>query len=136
MVRVVLDTNVVVSALIGKGSPKRILEAVFSGKATLCLSAATFAEYLEVLSRPKFIRYPEFSEAAVATSKHLRSLALFVEPTRRVSVCSDPDDDKFLELALETKAAYLITGNKKHFPSESYNGVRIVSPAEYLKLRN
>jgi predicted nucleic acid-binding protein len=79
--------------------------------------------------------YPEFSEAAVATLKHLRSLALFVEPTRRVRVCSDPDDDKFLELALEAETAYLISGNKKHFPPESYNGVRTVSPAEFLKLQ-
>jgi len=135
MVRVVLDTNVVVSALIGKGGPKRILEAVFSGKATVCLSVVTFAEYVEVLSRPKFARYTEFSEAAVPTLKHLRSLALFVEPTRHVSICADPDDDKFLELALETRAAYLITGNKKHFPSESYRSINIVSPAEFLKLQ-
>jgi hypothetical protein len=134
MVRIVLDTNVVVSALIGKGSPKRILEAVFSGKATLCLSAATFAEYLEVLSRPKFIRYPEFSEAAVATSKHLRSLALFVEPTRRVSVCSDPDDDKFLELALETKAAYLITGNNHRFTRRVFEAPQLAKQQELFRL--
>jgi hypothetical protein len=135
MVRVVLDTNVVVSALIGKGNPKRILELIFSGKANVCLSEETFAEYVEVLSRPKFIRYPEFTEAAVATLKNLRALSAFVEPTRKMNVCSDPDDDKFLELALEAKATYLITGNTKHFPSEPYKGIRIVSPAEFLKLR-
>jgi predicted nucleic acid-binding protein len=53
-----------------------------------------------------------------------------------VNVCSDPDDDKFLELALEAKATYLITGNTEHFPSEPYKGIRIVSPAEFLKLRS
>lgn len=136
MDRVVLDTNVVVSALIGKGNPRRVLEFIFSGKANACLSAETFAEYAEVLSRPKFIRYPEFTEAAVATLRNLRALSLHVAPARRVNVCSDSDDDKFLELALEAKAAYLITGNKKHFPTEAYKGVRIVSPAEFLKLQN
>ncbi len=58
MVRVVLDTNIVILALIRKGNPKRILELIFSGKATVCLSEATVAKYVEVLSRPKFIRYP------------------------------------------------------------------------------
>lgn len=135
MDRVVLDTNVVISALIGKGNPKRILEFIFSGKATVCLSVRVFAEYAEVLSRPKFIRYPEFSNAAVATLKNLRSLALFVEPTQQVDACADPDDDKFLELALEAGAAYLITGNKKHFPTGRYKGIRIVSPIGFLSLQ-
>ncbi len=135
MVRVVLDTNIVISALIGKGNPRRILELIFSYKATVCLSEATIAEYVDVISRPKFRRYPEFSEAAVATLKNLRSMALLVKPARQLDVCLDPDDNKFLELAVEAEAAYLISGNKKHFPAESYKGVRIVSPAEFLNLR-
>ncbi len=135
MDRVVLDTNIVVSALIGKGNPRRVLEIISLREAIVCLSSATFAEYVEVLSRPKFARYPEFSESAVTTVRHLRSMSLFVKPTRRVQVCSDPDDDKFLEIALEVEASYLITGNKKHFPLESYKGVRIVSPAEFLRVR-
>ena len=135
MDRVVLDTNVLVSALIGKGNPKRILELVFSDRVALCLSVAVVDEYSEVLSRPKFSRYPAFSEAARATLENLKSLALFVEPAQKVSACPDPDDDKFVELAQHSGAAYLITGNKKHFPVESYRGTRIVSPTEFLRAR-
>lgn len=133
MDRVVLDTNVVVSALIGKGNSRRILESVFSGELLICLSTPTFTEYVEVLARPKFSQYPEFTEASLSTVKHLRSLALFVEPIQRVHACSDTADDKFLELALEAEAKYVITGNKRHFPSPSYGSVLIVSPAEFFK---
>ena len=135
MDRVVLDTNVVVSALIGRGNPKRILQLIFSGELTVCLSADAYSEYVAVLSRPKFVRYLEFAQSSISALKHLKSLAHFIERPPRVTVCLDPDDDKFVALALATHAAYLITGNKRHFPLGSYKGIRTVSPAEFLEIR-
>jgi putative PIN family toxin of toxin-antitoxin system len=134
MDRVVLDTNVVVSALIGKGNPRKVLELVLAGRLLLCLSASTLSEYVVVLQRPKFSRYPEFAEAASLVLRSIGAIALRVEPTRMINACPDPGDNKFLALAIEANARFLVTGNKKHFPSGSYQDVQIVSPSEFLKM--
>lgn len=132
MDRVVVDTNVIVSALIGKGNPRRVLELLFSGKVTLCLSTAILDEYIDVLHRPKFSRFPDFLAYASLTLKSLQSIAEFMEPKITLRVCPDPDDNKFLELAVATQARYLITGNKRHFPVGLFKGTQTVSPREFI----
>lgn len=134
MDRVVVDTNVIISALIGKGNPRKVLDIIFSDKVTFCVSALVLAEYENVLQRPKFSRYPNFALYASSTLKSLHGIAELVEPQTTIRVCSDPDDDKFLELALDAQAQYLITGNKRHFPNGSYKNIQIVSPKEFVSL--
>jgi len=75
MNRVIVDTNVLVSALIGKGNPRVVINTIFQGRVTLVLSNAVIAEYERVLQRPKFSRYSEFSTYASATIKSLQSIA-------------------------------------------------------------
>ncbi len=134
MDRVVVDTNVLVSALIGKGNPRRVLEAIFSGKVSFALSSSILAEYEAVVQRPKFSRYPEFVLYASPTLRSLQSIARFTEPDIIIRVCPDPDDDKFLVLAVAVQAQYLVTGNKRHFPLRNYKSTRIVSPGEFVAL--
>jgi putative PIN family toxin of toxin-antitoxin system len=131
---VVVDTNVLVSALIGKGNPRRVLETIFSERVSLCLSASILAEYVNVLQRPKFAQYSDFAAFASSTLRTLQSIARFAEPRITIRTCPDPNDDKFLELAVVTRARYLITGNKRHFPFRSFMGTRIVSPTEFVSL--
>lgn len=68
---VVVDTNVLVSALIGKGYPKKVLEIIFSRRVSFCLSTPVLTEYLAVLRRPKFAQYSEFAANASLTLKSL-----------------------------------------------------------------
>lgn len=136
MHKIVLDTNVLISGLIGKGKPKRILELVFSGDIALCLSSEVYREYVEVTNRPKFSRYYDFKEAADRVLRSLRVLAQMVQPHQRLYVCPDKDDNKFLELAIEAKANYLITGNVKHFPNRPFRGIKVLLPSKYLELRS
>jgi len=133
MQRIVLDTNVLVSALIGKGNPKRILELILAGRVNCCLSNAVFQEYVEVLNRPKFAQYAEFQTHAENILASLSALANMVEPHIELwQKCPDEDDNKFLELALVAKAEYLKTGNLKHFPQKNYKQM-IVSPSQYIQ---
>lgn len=134
MDRVVVDTNVLVSALIGKGNPQRVLEIIFSGRVSLFLSASILAEYVAVLQRPKFTQYQGFVSNASLALQSLQSIAQFAEPKIALHACPDPDDDKFLELAVEARAGYLVTGNKRHFPVRGVDETRIVSPTEFVKL--
>jgi putative PIN family toxin of toxin-antitoxin system len=83
-----------------------------------------YAEYEEVISRPRFKRTKETIEA---TLRAIRDEALWVRTTAPVRACQDPDDDIFLECAQASSADYLVTGNLKDFPS-SWLTTRIVTP--------
>jgi uncharacterized protein len=130
MIRVVLDTNIVVSALISPlGNPVLILDAVQSGKLTPCFSRAIAAEYADVLRRPKFGFAKDEVEGLVDL---LQSRGFEVNPKRMARVLPDPKDEPFLACALAANASYLITGNKRHFPAPSYGSTKVVSAREMI----
>jgi predicted nucleic acid-binding protein len=87
-------------------------------------AASIYAEYEEVISRPRFQRHPDVIAGALGA---IREKGIWVRPSQIVRVCSDPDDDAFLECAEAAGAAYLVTGNLKHFPP-AWAGARIVTP--------
>jgi uncharacterized protein len=99
----------------------------------ILLSPQTLAELSEVLSRKKFDRYvtsverEEFLEALIER-------AILVEPIETVTVCRDPKDDKFLELALNGKASFIITGDEDLLELNPFSGVRILKPDEFLQV--
>ena len=130
MTRIVLDTNILVSALINPdGAPAQILLlAISDPDIQLCVSGEIFAEYEEVLSRPLFRRTMAEVEELL---RALRERALWVRPTETIRACSDPDDDIFLECAQAADAQYLVTGNARHFPS-AWANARIVSARQFL----
>ena len=113
-IRVVLDTNVVVSAhLKSEGYERHVLDLVLAGKLQLAAPNASLVEYAEVLARPKFA----VGVKRVAKSMRLiRSAARIVHPQHELKVASDPADNRFLECAEAARADYLVTGNKRHFP--------------------
>jgi putative PIN family toxin of toxin-antitoxin system len=131
MTRVVLDTNIIVSSLLQPlGPPAQVLVLGLAGSVLLCVSGSVYAEYEEVISRPRFRRS---AEVISSTLHAIRDRSLWVRPTEIVRACSDPDDDVFLECAQAAQAAYLVTGNLKHFPPW-WRGTRIVSPRQLLDL--
>jgi uncharacterized protein len=94
MIRVVLDTNILISALLSRqGPPAQIfLMTIIDPNLQLCVSGHIFEEYEEVMRRRRFNR----SETEIgATLGAIRANALWVRPAQKLSVCSDPDDDKF-----------------------------------------
>jgi putative PIN family toxin of toxin-antitoxin system len=131
MIRVVLDTNIFVSALLNPlGLPARTFLATISGGiARLCLSAEVYAEYEEVISRPKFNRSGQVVEETLRT---IRQNALWVKPSETVRICSDSDDDIFLECCQAARAHYLVTGHLKDFPPE-WAETRIVTARQFLE---
>ncbi len=133
MIGVVLDTNILVSALLSPQGPSaRVFLMTLQNQHTqLCVSADVFAEYEEVLKRTKFNFTPS---AIAATLGTLREKGFWVKPTGRVSACDDPDDDIFLECAEAATADFLVTGNKKHFPADDWGHLKIVTAREFLTL--
>lgn len=127
--RVVLDTNVVVSALLRSGGlPEAVLTVALDRIAQLCISEPVLKEYQEVLSRPKLGIARKRVETAL---KRIREVSLWVAPSTPVAACIDPDDDIFVECAVAAEADYLVTGNSAHFP-EVWGNTQIVTPREFI----
>jgi putative PIN family toxin of toxin-antitoxin system len=131
MIRVVLDTNIVISAALSSGGlPEAVFNLALNRVVRLCVSEAILAEYGEILGRPRLGIPKEKVETILG---HVREAALWVIPTQTIAACSDPDDNIFLECAVAAQAQYLITGNQRHFP-EAWGELRIVTPREFLEV--
>ncbi len=131
MIRVVIDTNILVSALLQpSGLPTQVFVLALSGSIQLCVSGEVYAEYEEVISRPRFQRD---DETIAATLRTIREQAFWVKPTDPVRARSDPDDNIFVECAQAAQANYIVTGNLRHFP-EAWESTRIVTPRRLLEL--
>lgn len=116
MILVVIDTNVLVSALLQpEGLPASVLMLALSGLVQPCVSKAVLAEYEDVIRRPRFKLEAETIEG---TLQAIRKVAQHVTPATRVDACCDPDDNMFLECAEAAHADYLVTGNLRHFPAQ------------------
>ena len=129
--KIVLDTNVLVAGLLSPFGPcGSIVRMVASGHLTLCIDARILSEYREVLGRPKF----SFNHEKVAAILDYIEHHGWVVASAPLSLpLRNPDDEPFLEIAFSGGADYLVTGNSAHFPSESCQGVKMVSPADFLK---
>lgn len=134
MLTLVVDTNIVVSALLKpQGNPALIISLVLRKKCRLCLSKEIFTEYEEVLSRDKFRNLDQTKVKELISL--LKKNALWVRPTVSIDgIARDQADRAFLACALETKADFLITGNIQHFPIKKFHHTLIVTPSEFLEL--
>ena len=129
MPRVVLDTNVVVSAHLNPAGLERaaLNWALSQG---FFVSETILKEYGDVLLRSKFKIDPGLASESL---RLIRSRSTIVFPARTVTVSRDPDDNRFLECAEAAGADYFVTGNKRHFPTK-YKNTRVVDAREFLDL--
>ena len=129
--RLVLDTNVLVSGFISpEGPPGAILRLLETELLVPCLSEAILAEYRDVLSRPH-LGIPR--AAADLLLEDMRAVGLRVTPLPLPHRLPDPDDEPFLEAAIAAEADFLVTGNLRHFPARLRQGVAVVSPREFIE---
>jgi putative PIN family toxin of toxin-antitoxin system len=132
MQKVVVDTNVMVSSLIQKSFPYKIINELFiEGKIALCVSEKLMAEYYEVLRRPKFAVYYDFVGRAEALLADIETKAMMYFPEITIDLLSDKDDNMILELAETCSADYIITGNTTDFTFSDFKNTKIITPKEY-----
>jgi putative PIN family toxin of toxin-antitoxin system len=130
--RIVIDTNVLISAAIQPGGPPaQVLELVAARVVEMCVSEEVLAEYSEVFSRAKFAglerRHVASLLAAVAEE------AALVRPANRLAESPDESDNRFYECAAAAEADYIVTGNARHF-REAYGKTKIVTARQLLTL--
>lgn len=132
MQKIVVDTNVIVSSLIQRNYPYKIIYELFvEDKFLLCVSAELIMEYYTVLSRPKFTKFPDFFGKAESLLADIETKAKKFVPTQKLDLISDKDDNMILELADECSADFIITGNTNDFTLSTYKKTKIVSPKVY-----
>ena len=126
MIKVVVDTNVLVSALlVAESNPARLLNMVLNGSILLCYDSRIMLEYKTVLFRPKFPFQPRDVQILLDTLMRIGS-SILAEPSE--VQFSDVTDKKFFEVALSV-GAYLITGNGRHYPEHEC----VLSPAAFFE---
>ncbi len=131
MLKVVLDTNVLISAILFGGKPRQILEKAIRGEIRLCLSDPILEEIKGVLQRLKFDYSPEMIQFILT---ELMGIAHFVNPSETIDVVlEDPDDNRILECAVEAGANYIITGDSHLLKLSRYLNIEVLNAAAFLE---
>ena len=129
--RLVLDTNVVVSAALRPdGLQRTVLLLAITKPARLYVSNAILAEYRDVLGRPEFQIRKGLRQQLVDL---IRKRAHLANPVRTSRIANDPDDNIFIECADAARADYLVTGNVRHFP-RFWKNTKVVTSREFVSL--
>lgn len=129
--RLVIDTNIVVSAALKPEGPQRtVLLLAMTKPARLYLSDAILTEYREVLSHPELQICKGLRQQLLQL---IRNHSYTVVLRHRLDVTKDPDDDKFLECADVARADYLVTGNQRHFP-RFWKKTKLITSRELISI--
>ena len=128
--RLVLDTNVLVSAILSPASISAKILNWGEDNGVILYSAATLNEVLSVLGRSKFSKYIDHDDID-GLSIRIKTVWLFVEILNQVQLCRDPKDDKFIDLALNGKASHLITGDSDLLVLNPVENTSIINPRTF-----
>ncbi len=134
--RIVIDTNVFIAAIIGNSENIRaVVDSCRTGQVTLVLSKPLLTELGRVLHKPKIQALHRMSDAEI--SRYLKDLSAFAElvpGTTLVEVSTDPTDNLLFSCALEGQADFIVSGDTHHvLPVGSYRGVRTISPRNFVE---
>lgn len=131
MTKIVLDTNVILSALLFGGKPRKVFEMAIEGRIRLSISEPILDEIRNVLIGRKF-SFPK--NTATKIIAEIETIADIVETHSRLCVVhADPDDNRILECAVDSGAEYIVSGDSHLLDIGSWNDIRIVNPDDFLK---
>lgn len=130
--RLVIDANVIVSAVLSaQGKSRQAFDLAIATMVVL-MSDEVFTELLEVLLRPKFDRYSNRTKREVFLDE-LLAIVEFVEITEKINECRDMKDDKYLELAVNGKADLILTGDDDLLVLNPFRQIPIVKIQTFLE---
>ncbi len=133
--RVVIDTNVLISAIFWTGKPKAILNAVRKRKFAFVTSLSLLKELKGVLvDTGKPFRLVENNANQIVNS--IKHFAEIVRVSGQVTVCEDEGDNRVLECAISGKVEYIVTGDKDLLDLKSFRGIKIIKVSDFLRILN
>lgn len=134
MLHAVFDTNVLVSALIKRGKPRELWDAMLDGKVRLAISNELLAEFDEVIERPEFDRYVNKHRIARFRRVLLQKARVSQITARFHQVTDDPDDNMILETAHSTRANYIVTGDSDLLKLKRFRRIKIITVEQALRI--
>lgn len=128
--KIVIDTNVIISALFFGGMPRKLIEHFFNGDFSAFVSPQIVQEYTETYEEI----HKKYSDRGnpVILQKIIEKSNIII-PQKEVTICRDPDDNKFISCALEGKCLYIVSGDNDLLSLGKVEDVEIVTIAEFLK---
>lgn len=128
--RIVIDTNVLISGVFFGGFPREILSAVVGQKLTACASNEIINEYEEIVQEMINRKQGHLNKAIL--SPLIKAMEI-IEPVTHVEICRDPDDNKFLECAKDSHSLYIVSGDKDLLIIEQYDNIQIVTAKDFCE---
>jgi len=130
--KIVLDTNILVSAIGWKGAPRKVLDLCIDNKLEIIISKELLDEFINVIYRPKFDFIQE--DTKINIIRYLLTLSDYVEPKIKLNIIKeDKKDNKFLECALEGNAKFIISGDSHLLKLKEFEGIKILNASKFLK---
>ena len=130
--KIVLDTNVLISGIFWGGHPKKILEMVVKGTVKLYATESIVKEYFRIIEK-----IGKKNPSIVNEWKMLLlDLLNIIEATEEISICRDEYDDMFIECAVACGAKYIVSGDEDLLVLEKYREIQIITPKKYLEIKN
>ena len=126
--RIVVDTNVIVSGVFFGGAPQRVLNAIVSDQVTACATTEIVDEYLEIVDEMIVRKQGTINRSILSPLIHALEM---IEPRTHVALSRDPDDDKFLGCAKDARALYIVSGDKDLLVLEQFEGIEIITAREF-----
>ena len=128
--KIVIDTNVLISGVFFGGFPREILCAVVDQKITACATTEIINEYEEIVQ--EMIDRKQGHIDRLILSPLIKAIEI-IEPITHIEICRDPDDDKFLECAKDSHALYIVSGDKDLLVLKEYENIQIVTAKDFCE---
>lgn len=126
--KIVVDTNVVISGIFFGGNPRMIIEAVVSGRVDAYATAEILREYEEIVEH--FVKKRQGKLDDSILSKLFMSLTV-IQSESVIEICRDVDDNKFIECAVDAKALYIVSGDNDLLDVQKYDGIQIITAKDF-----
>ena len=128
--KIVVDTNVVISGIFFGGVPRKIVEAVADGAIDAYATAEILDEYMGIIASMIERKQGRINQSILSP---LFSAIKIIETESRIEVCRDPDDNKFIECAVDAKALYIVSGDNDLLDIKEYDGICIITAKEFCE---
>lgn len=128
--RVILDTNVLISAIGFGGNPRKILLLTIKKKIRGVISKILLAELHEVILK----KFPRIETQLLIIEKQIKDKFIIVEPRATLSIIRDEDDNRVLEAAVEGNCNFIVTGDKDLLELAKYKNIKIIRPSQFLDM--
>jgi putative PIN family toxin of toxin-antitoxin system len=126
--KIVIDTNILISGVFFGGFPRNILSAIVRGKLTACATSEIIEEYQEIvqemIARKQGHIHLEILDPLIQAME-------IIDPVSKITICRDPDDNKFIECAKDAQALYIVSGDKDLLVLEQYENIQIVTAKDF-----